>query len=83
MTLSWDTFRGMSPNFGSLAQLGEHLPYKQGVIGSSPIASTLRLRLFIRGMYLNRYEIWYTSLAQFNLDLMNETAKLRPGSSVG
>ena len=26
--------------FGSLAQLGEHLPYKQRVIGSIPIAST-------------------------------------------
>ena len=25
---------------GSIAQLGEHLPYKQGVIGSSPIAPT-------------------------------------------
>ena len=24
-------------NFGVLAQLGEHLPYKQRVIGSSPI----------------------------------------------
>ena len=27
-------------HFGSIAQLGEHLPYKQGVIGSSPIVST-------------------------------------------
>ena len=26
--------------FGSLAQLGEHLPYKQRVIGSIPITST-------------------------------------------
>ena len=26
--------------YGSLAQLGEHLPYKQRVIGSSPITST-------------------------------------------
>ena len=26
--------------FGRIAQLGEHLPYKQGVIGSSPIAPT-------------------------------------------
>ena len=26
--------------FGILAQLGEHLPYKQGVIGSSPIGPT-------------------------------------------
>jgi hypothetical protein len=28
-------------NFGRIAQLGEHLPYKQGVIGSSPIAPTI------------------------------------------
>ena len=27
---------------GSLAQLGEHLPYKQEVIGSIPIAPTIR-----------------------------------------
>ena len=27
-------------NDGRLAQLGEHLPYKQRVIGSSPILST-------------------------------------------
>ena len=24
-------------SFGSIAQLGEHLPYKQGVTGSSPV----------------------------------------------
>ena len=28
--------------YGSIAQLGEHLPYKQRVIGSSPIVSTIR-----------------------------------------
>ena len=28
--------------FGVLAQLGEHLPYKQRVIGSSPIGPTYR-----------------------------------------
>ena len=27
----------LSRLYGSIAQLGEHLPYKQGVIGSSPI----------------------------------------------
>ena len=27
---------------GIIAQLGEHLPYKQGVIGSSPIAPTIK-----------------------------------------
>ena len=26
--------------YGSIAQLGEHLPYKQGVTGSSPATST-------------------------------------------
>ena len=28
--------------FGIIAQLGEHLPYKQRVIGSSPIGPTIR-----------------------------------------
>ena len=28
-------------NHGSIAQLGEHLPYKQRVIGSSPIVPTI------------------------------------------
>ena len=27
--------------FGGLAQLGEHLPYKQGVSGSIPLTSTI------------------------------------------
>ena len=31
---------------GSIAQLGEHLPYKQRVIGSSPIVPTIRLVAF-------------------------------------
>ena len=31
---------GKEKKDGSLAQLGEHLPYKQRVIGSSPIVST-------------------------------------------
>ena len=29
-------------DYGSIAQLGEHLPYKQRVIGSSPIVPTKR-----------------------------------------
>ena len=29
---------------GSLAQLGERLPYKQRVSGSSPLAPTIRMR---------------------------------------
>ena len=33
---------------GGIAQLGEHLLCKQGVIGSSPISSTTFLRLDLR-----------------------------------
>ena len=29
--------------YGSIAQLVEHLPYKQGVTGSSPVVSTMIL----------------------------------------
>ena len=30
----------MSHHYGTIAQLGEHLPYKQGVTGSSPVVPT-------------------------------------------
>ena len=30
-------------NYGGVAQLGEHLPCKQGVMGSNPIISTSRI----------------------------------------
>ena len=33
---------------GRLAQLGEHLPYKQGVIGSSPITPTKLVKKYAR-----------------------------------
>ena len=29
--------------FGSIAQLGEHMPYKHGVTGSSPVVPTIYL----------------------------------------
>ena len=46
-------------SIGILAQLGEHLPYKQRVIGSSPIGPTIRRRgmngVDIRHHILSRY----------------------------
>ena len=33
-------FESLLGRFGILAQLGEHLPYKQGVTGSSPVGPT-------------------------------------------
>ena len=35
--------------FGGLAQLGEHLPYKQGVSGSIPLTSITRVVPWCRG----------------------------------
>ena len=35
-------FESLLGRFGILAQLGEHLPYKQRVIGSSPIGPILQ-----------------------------------------
>ena len=32
-------------NYGILAQLGEHLPYKQRVIGSSPIGPSYKINM--------------------------------------
>src|SRR6056297_366090 len=39
--------------YGRIAQLGEHLPYKQGVIGSSPVTPTTIPIFFIKvGFYI-------------------------------
>ena len=38
---SFEGTRKCELNNGGVAQLGEHLPCKQGVIGSSPIISTI------------------------------------------
>ena len=37
-----DTEHGATSYFGIIAQLGEHLPYKQGVTGSIPVGPTHR-----------------------------------------
>ena len=38
----------LNQSFGIIAQLGEHLPYKQRVIGSSPIGPTFKENLVRR-----------------------------------
>ena len=37
-------------NYGGVAQLGEHLPCKQGVMGSNPIISTKEAERFRRSL---------------------------------
>ena len=43
MRLKCRDFDKLSSLLGSLAQLGEHLPYKQGVTGSSPVTPTISM----------------------------------------
>ena len=38
--------RSTDSRHGSIAQLGEHLPYKQEVTGSSPVVPTINLALW-------------------------------------
>ena len=48
--------KGLFNPCGVLAQLGEHLPYKQRVIGSSPITPTIvsnRSKQNVQGICLN------------------------------
>ena len=45
---------------GRIAQLGEHLPYKQGVTGSSPVAPTKLVKFYseldyVRGKFYGFY----------------------------
>ena len=40
---------------GSLAQLGEHLPYKQRVTGSSPVTSTMKSTPFVECFFVYLY----------------------------
>ena len=39
--MCYNSQRRKTDGLGSIAQLGEHLPYKQGVTGSSPVVSTI------------------------------------------
>ena len=43
------TEKSVTNKYGILAQLGEHLPYKQRVIGSSPIGPIHFLKLVVAG----------------------------------
>ena len=47
--------------YGSIAQLGEHLPYKQRVTGSSPVVPTIRNCLFIETVPFFINKTIYTS----------------------
>ena len=67
---------------GRLAQLGEHLPYKQGVIGSSPIVPTKDYPPqggIIYIMKVSRSE----TVAEISEHIVSNICVVWPGSSVG
>ncbi|CAH7295854.1 hypothetical protein VCHA39P226_480002 [Vibrio chagasii] len=48
--------------YGRLAQLGEHLPYKQGVTGSSPVSPTIFKHIFLSNRKLSVFKNGFESL---------------------
>ena len=44
--------KGNEKRKGSIAQLGEHLPYKQRVIGSSPIVPTKKSLAVMQAIFV-------------------------------
>ena len=49
---------------GGLAQLGEHLPYKQRVTGSSPVVSTKKYSFFGTSIFLSKPQAWHIIAAR-------------------
>ena len=49
---------------GGLAQLGEHLPYKQRVTGSSPVVSTKKYSFFGTSIFLSKPQAWHSITRQ-------------------
>ena len=58
---------GNGNELGGLAQLGEHLPYKQRVTGSSPVVSTKKEVTFVYQkllLFLSKPQAWYIITAR-------------------
>ena len=49
-------------NFGIIAQLGEHLPYKQGVTGSSPVGPIFAKEFYLEAKKCECENVVETSL---------------------
>ena len=49
LIVAWLSIEAQS-YYGSIAQLGEHLPYKQGVTGSSPVGPTCTIKQYNAGV---------------------------------
>ena len=63
---------------GRIAQLGEHLPYKQGVTGSSPVVPTTERLHFLREMQSTHF----VGARRFAEELSSPAYPLRPPGGV-
>ena len=61
---------------GRLAQLGEHLPYKQGVTGSSPVLSTINLARWCSRLARQPVTLEVDSSSLFRVAIMYDGASL-------
>ena len=61
---------------GRLAQLGEHLPYKQGVTGSSPVLSTIYLARWCSRLARQPVTLEVDSSSLFRVAIMYDEASL-------
>ena len=56
---------------GSIAQLGEHLPYKQEVTGSSPVVPTINLALWCSRLARQPVTLEVDGSSPFGVAIMN------------
>ena len=62
--------------FGSIAQLGEHLPYKQEVTGSSPVVPTTNLARWCSRLARQPVTLEVDSSSLFRVAIMYDEASL-------
>ena len=64
--------------FGSIAQLGEHLPYKQEVTGSSPVVPTIHLALWCSRLARQPVTLEVDGSSPFGVAIMHPSGAQAP-----
>ena len=63
--------------FGSIAQLGEHLPYKQEVTGSSPVVLTIKMALWCSRLARQPVTLEVDGSSPFGVAIKSQICALR------
>ena len=67
--------------YGSIAQLGEHLPYKQEVTGSSPVVPTINLALWCSRLARQPVTLEVDGSSPFGVAIKSQICALRKFTS--